>query len=181
MCLSQIVCDDEAIVSAFLRVQLVRFGEEGVVSIEIGLAYTNGYQSNFHNRCLEKIEKKISTHLSIFKSEIEQPQNKMVKTKPVPTPTTHKFDSCRSGNRYSLNITGRPGKRSSKCEHSRPVRITPISAFNTKGVLMVFGELSYEAYQQMMSGVTDMETITQTLLRDRIVERLIDVIIARFF
>lgn len=105
----------------------------------------------------------------------------MVKTKPPPTPTTHKFDSCRRGNRYALRITTRPDKCSSKSEHSRPVRITPISAFNTKGVLMVFGELSYEAYQQMLSGVNDIETITETLLRDRIVERLIDLVIARFF
>ena len=46
---------------------------------------------------------------------------------------------------------------------------------------MVFGELSYEAYQQMLSGVNDIETITETLLRDRIVERLIDLVIVRFF
>lgn len=56
-----------------------------------------------------------------------------------------------------------------------------IEAVNKKSVLMVVGDLSYETYQQIFSGVYDPGTIAHTLLQDMVVKRLIEFAIKNLF
>ena len=56
-----------------------------------------------------------------------------------------------------------------------------IETVNNKSVLMVVGELSYETYQQIFSGVYDPGTIAHTLLQDLVVKRLIEIAINHLF